>query len=393
MIIQELHDSPYRGVFHEVGVGMEVTASLLRVPGASKTVIGAHCDYAGLHKPKDIRAVSLDYARRLAYECLEAATLTLKDSEPSDQVFGMAVTAVDYPDRTSHAWIYISRLGKDTRYDQDAYMHINFLPNCFDREQLGRELANQALKFLHNVLLRKIPWSKFCREFNVTCGPGITGMLYADVIYAPGISDIERLFTLTDNASLVFHQGKFHRVVDYLRKYHRIYGGSFDPPHDDHMKAGKDSLFLLSTNHCYKGGLSMEDIYHRMRMLDIFGVPVLIMKDRPMFWQKHKLLNDLWPQTYKYILGSDAWNTMIAAHQYPTEDFMRNHFQDAIFEIILRKNETISSNQISNGLILKESELKTGSMSSTSIRGGNYKGLDSRIVNYIKTNKLYSEGT
>ena len=45
-IVQQLHDSPWRGVFHVTGGGASLLTDLLTVPGASKTLLDASIPYA-----------------------------------------------------------------------------------------------------------------------------------------------------------------------------------------------------------------------------------------------------------------------------------------------------------------------------------------------------------
>ena len=45
-IVQQLHDSPWRGVIHVTGGGTSLLSELLAVPGASRTLLDASIPYA-----------------------------------------------------------------------------------------------------------------------------------------------------------------------------------------------------------------------------------------------------------------------------------------------------------------------------------------------------------
>ena len=49
-IVQQLHDSPWRG-FHVTGGGASLLTDLLTVPGASKTLLDASIPYANQAQP------------------------------------------------------------------------------------------------------------------------------------------------------------------------------------------------------------------------------------------------------------------------------------------------------------------------------------------------------
>lgn len=377
-IIKQLHASSWKGIISEVGLGLEFSASLVREPGASNTVIGIESDYANIHKPHDMRAVSLDYAQFMANENFTRATDWFGDRElPNTYAFGLASTAVHYTDRMSHAWIAL----KTDKFE--AYMHINFEYITSNRESIGKCLTDAIYWFIEGTLLHTRSWKDL-----IASKPD-----YIDVLYAPGVSDIERLGLLTAEHPLLYHNGKFHRTTDYLRDAKAIYAGSFNPPHNEHLIAGKDALFRIGIHAQGKGFISAEDMLHRLHMLDILKFPVVIVGTLGMFYQDDQLFRKLWKRNYTHRVGSDTWNRLIKPEQYPNEEFLGQAMQDSEFEIYNRGNEPITQNGVSEHLKYRDSKIVLNSISSTDIREhkipitSNVANLE--ILDYIMTHKLY----
>jgi len=380
-----LNSSSWQGVISEAGMGLEFSSRFLRVPGASQTVIGVNCDYAGLDRPHGMRGVSLDNAGFLAKCNHIRAKENLSEYEPPQSRFGFAITGAHYRDRKSHGWMYL------VTDEWEAYMHFALSGVRFNRTRLGDRVACLAQWFLDGCLLSTESWASKLSRVNADLN-----FARIDVLYAPGISDFERLLLLSEDTALVYHKGLFHRVTDYLRRYEVIYPGAFNPPTRKHIEAGE--LFEISQGHCYKGSMDIEDLLHRVRMLDLEGKPTLITQ-APIFWQKHKLIRSYVPSDdyhWSFLVGADAWNATIAAHQYPSHKWLGKELTHAGFYIMPRDNEVITETPVSahlNFRVLDPERFENHN--STAVREAIFPGehsfLTNSIAKYIVTHRLYGE--
>ncbi len=94
MNIEQLHDSPWRGVFYVTGGGSLLLSNLLSVPGASKTVLDARVPYAesalaDLLGSEPEQACSSLASRMLAMKAYSNAG----ELDDSPHLFGLGVTA------------------------------------------------------------------------------------------------------------------------------------------------------------------------------------------------------------------------------------------------------------------------------------------------------------
>lgn len=376
-IIQQLHESPWKGIINEVGVGLEFAPMLIRELGATKTVLAVHSDYAGLTKPASMRAVSLDYARLTSWRGQKEYQdyANKHDSMPTNHLFSLAITGAHYKDRISHAWVCL----KTESFE--AYMHVNITYVSEFRETIGKRLAEAVLWFLEGTLLQTRSW----REL-IICKPE-----YIDVLYAPGVSDIERLGLLNSNEPLLYHNGKFQRTIDYLRDAEAIYAGSFNPPHKDHLEIGKGSLFRINTHAYGKGFTSAEDLLHRMKMLDLCNVPVLISATNGLFYQEDHVYRKLWNKDYVYRVGSDTWNRVINAREYPNENYLAQAMGGSSFEITERAGVPIENNPMSLKLHAGIVANLTKGVCSTDARKGDLSMVPEDVATYIKRHGLYGQ--
>ena len=93
-IVRMLHDQPHRGVIYATGGGSLLLSDLLKVPGASATLLEAQIPYsqdalASLLGAPPERACSADTARDMAM----CAFLRAKALSPGEETFGFAITA------------------------------------------------------------------------------------------------------------------------------------------------------------------------------------------------------------------------------------------------------------------------------------------------------------
>lgn len=379
----DLNASSWRGRIAEVGIGLEFSFRYLQVPGASKTIIGVECDYAGIDLPHDMRAVSLENAKRMADVQFERAMAAAMQYEPKDNMFGLAITGAHYSDRDSNIWVCLTTL------EGQSYMHFS-ITSAHDRRWVGRIVAERVQWFMDACLLSNDSWvhhidnlSTFLETHNM------------DVLYAPGMSDAERLLLLSPRNPLVYHKGHFQRVVEYVRKYPVIYPGAFNPPTKKHLNA-EDCMYEISQQHYYKGGVAIEDLLHRVRMLDAEDKPTLITQ-APRFVDKHRVLAACGSTEMTFLIGADAWNKTIIMHQYPEVEWLSKEMPYAEFLILSREGLEVEENAVSETLkwtMCIDTCLYIG-QSSTAIRESVYpwdhEYLTPAVAKYIKDHSLYKK--
>jgi nicotinic acid mononucleotide adenylyltransferase len=377
----KLNQSSWRGIVTEVGIGLEFSSRYLRVPGASKTISGVNCPYDDQTRPHDMRAVSLENAKRLAEQNLFQAR---KEGQPYEHLdkFGLAITGAHYPDRASNVWVYVAT----PRWN--AYMHFEVAANP-SRELVGKIVSDRVQWLLEGCMFSTDTWRQHIEEISDSLE---THNL--DVLYAPGVSDVERLLLFRPDNPLAFHMGRFQRVTDVVRLFPMVYPGAFNPPTKEHLKA--TALFEISQQHYYKGGLSIEDMIHRMRMLDLEGKPVLLTQ-APRFIDKYALLKRYSPsERFIFLLGVDAWNFTIPHHQYPSERWLHEQMPDVEFWIKPRVGIELYENCVSKHLTYKLLEGEGSNANSTAVRESDrpseHEYLTTKVAEYIMRQGLYKNG-
>jgi len=288
--LDEINASPWKGAISEAGIGLDFSYQFVSHPGATKTIIDINSPYGSF--VFDGRKVSREAAEELATSAFNFAATT---EGTVHNIFGFSMTGAHYQDKDTHAWACL----KTKKFT--AYIHYS-IPTNPDRKTVGAISTRVLTWFIEGCLLPKRSWQQHL-GFRPT-GAEI------DVLYAPGVSDFERLSLLSPTTVLGYNNGQFVRVVDLLRKYDTIYGGAFNPPHDGHVAIASDCLLELSQSNFTKGYASTEDMLHRINMINILGLP-LILTQEPLFLRKDKLFKRYVDKTYKYRMGADAWNMFV----------------------------------------------------------------------------------
>ncbi len=367
----ELNKSPWRGVISEVGIGLEFTAGLMGTKGVSNTVFCATCDYDRTNPVrKDIRKVSLEYVKEEASQnYCDAVTFT--ECFENHENFGLSISGAHYQDRRSHAWVAVTT----ARYD--AYMHIELPRSYGDRRCQSRELSEAIQWFLSIALLKK-NWM----SLKVPRG--------VDVIYAPGISDVERLIMLRSDDLLAYQNGQFIRVIDALRSNRYVYPGSFNPPTKAHthlpteLKSGV--LYEISIAHHSKGNIAVEDLLHRIRMLNAVDKTVIISRAST-FVEKHKVIKSYVSDGKHFVAGADVWNELVSEPGVVNDD----RLSGTTFMICERGNYVVAPNRAYNNVeqyIFDHREYSDVNSSDARDRRI-LKFLDESVRKYISNHGLY----
>jgi nicotinic acid mononucleotide adenylyltransferase len=380
----KLNASSWRGVISEVGVGMPFSAEFVSIPGASKTILHTDCPYVDIERPGDMRAVSLENVKRVAHVNLAKARKIVSQTAYAnvEHLFGLSISGAHYNDRDSHMFMYLATP------KWDAYMHFSIAANS-DRVEVGRIAIDYIMWFLTGCLLSKEPWSVQIERLRRSLLKN-----NVDILYAPGVSDTERLLLLTPNNPLVYANGAFQRVMDYIRACPTIYPGSFNPPTRFHLSV-RSCLFEISQTHTHKHTISTEDMLHRVRMLAAVDRPVLLTQT-PYFVDKYKLLEKYMPDSgITFVMGADVWNLLVQPHLYPSHQWLSEQMPKAKFLVLPRAGHNVNKflNPISEYLKWEYVEENAEECSSTAVRESevpsDHDFLADRVQEYVKKHGLY----
>lgn len=144
-IIQALHDSPWRGVFHITGGGVSLLTELLAVPGASRTLLDATIPYANqalttlLGKAPE-QAASVATARALAMAAFQRA-----QAIGGEELFGLGCTASLSTDRQKRGLSRAHWAIQTTDASYDFYLDLTAQTHRMEQEQFLREALLQSL--------------------------------------------------------------------------------------------------------------------------------------------------------------------------------------------------------------------------------------------------------
>jgi nicotinic acid mononucleotide adenylyltransferase len=378
---EALNKSNWAGFIFEAGIGLEFSAQMVTGDGASKNILGVECDYAAINVRSGVKAVSLENVKEQSQRAFNKARQVISQGlidprhgpNPDAKPFGLVISG-RHNHEASHAWIAL------TTPDWTAHMHLR-LP-AGERDEVSKTLAENVEYFVGHCLFPRAPWSTLVNRGH---------HVGVDVIQAPGLSEIEHLMLLGSQNPLVYHHGQFQRVEDYLRQTSVIFPGSFNPPTAKHLKPNH-VLYEITQTHCYKGSLSLLDLYHRMKMLDAAGKPVLLTSS-PRFIDKDEILRSLVNQDYTYLIGADAWNATIAHHQYPNEEWLGNKLKGSRFRIQPRPGVEISENQVarhlSHVIIDGDNDEHNSTAVRTSDNPSSHPFLTDEVADYIRRMGLY----
>ena len=174
-----------------------------------------------------------------------------------------------------------------------------------------------------------------------------------------------------------------------------IYIGSFNPPHLGHKKVIDflleknyvDNVLIVPTGN-YWNKTDIIDINKRIEMLKFYeNDKIKIDTTHNNYPYTYELLNALkksYPKDELYlIIGSDNLEEL---HKWKNiNEILKNKI------IVLRRNNIMKNPDIDDANIIYVDNFDNIDISSTEIRKGNYKYLDSNIKDYIIKNNLYKE--
>lgn len=395
---QELNESSWMGSVCEVGLGVPFQSMFLANPGASKTIMFSHSPYSKTFQPAGVRSVSADMVRKLAKADFFREPYALVDF-PGTKRFALAVSASHKNEGErgeTHGWICICTNGVAfPSHENLRYYLLHFRMNKTyvvgkDTRAVSRTFAGALYAYLIRWFASKILLNKW-----ETWGEAIENMppMNVDIIEAPDISIEEHLLLAKENNPLLFHEGKFQRTSDYLRKYNQVYRGSFNPPTLAHTILGENALFEMEVSNARKGKVSLSDIAHRVRMVNLTGKPLLVNCGYPLFADLHRMLQELGCGNLNYLVGVDTFNDIANPEYIPYEDFLSPFYAGGTgkFLVIPREGYEVGRNEYSDKLEFEMVDTECPTISSTAVRAGDYSFVDEKIIQYITDNNLYKE--
>jgi nicotinic acid mononucleotide adenylyltransferase len=376
-------------------MGVPFQSQFLSQSGASSTILFTHSPYHRSMQPECDRAVSAEMALKLSAKDL---FVEIEDDDVLDR-FAIAVTAShkSADERgDSHGWIAVSTHGK---HEGDHLLHFNLKKQYYIKvgDETKKKIINRGyagavyaylLKwFLDKILLNKWEtWQEAIENMPSTTGDVIS----IDVISSPEMTIEDHLLLASEKNPLIFHNGSFRRVADYLRKHNRIVRGSFNPPTKYHEAIGEDALFETDISNARKGRISLTDLAHRLSMLSLTGRPVMINCGFPLFADLHRSLRERGLQGLEYVVGSDTFNDIANPKYIPYDGFLEPFYIGGSGKLLVAIRGDVVDNEYSVKLNFETIEVDVPmGCSSTKAREGDLSWVSDNIAEYIKENNLY----
>lgn len=406
---QKLNESPWQGSICEVGVGVPFQAKYLNISGASKTILFAHTPYHRAFQIKDMaRAVSENAAISLAWRDLNKVRSEFKQ----DFIFALATSGSHKKpdeDGDTHGWISLVSVGanQETKtvalhWQANKSFQITYAGESatypLSREAVGEYLSVLMAWFLEKTLLNT--WSTWGEAIQ-NYPEALKKILWVDVIQAADMTMTEHLSLVQPNQPLVFFKGQFRRPTEFLRRYNRCYRGSFNPPTLAHEAIGVGALFEVSVDNARKGKMTLDDLKHRIRMIDLIERPVLITSGVPLFVDLHKMLLKRGATCMEYLVGVDTFNAIVDSKYIRQDDleFFRdfevdNLKQSGKFLVIPRSDLAPVNNsyaqRIEKVMLTVEEVNHPLDSSSTAVRNGDLTLVSEKVKGYILEHGIYS---
>jgi nicotinic acid mononucleotide adenylyltransferase len=394
---KSLIDSGWSGSISEAGLGVPIQSALLEYPGASRVLQIGLCPYSKNFQGDSIKSGAIRAASRegVKYRA-EQQLAQIEALNENGHVFAVATSCVHanpgIPGE-SHGWVYLikSYPGLD-RVRKHLCMHFWISKghgatgwHQQDRAAIIEQSMHAMVWFLKSALLGE--------TWEAPTYP-LQGPLYIDVVDGPGVSFATQLSLLTPSNPIVFDAKGMARPAEIIRKYGRIYRGSFNPPTKAHEYVGHGSIFEICGQNVWGKTASAADIEHRVAMLRLFGAPVMVSAD-PYFADFHGMLvrRELSRDPITYVVGSDVLNAIVDPKNIRGDNFLDPLFKPhAKFEVHLREGIAISSSPFFDEMditILTDSTV--AEYSSTKARNGDKTLLSDAVAKYVEQNGLYAK--
>ncbi len=346
-IVKKIHESKYKFILIEQGVGVPIATSFLEVDGCSSSLLHSQCPYDRDFMLKfNGRHVSAEYVEHVSkyhhgihQDLRDLVVISLSG----------AFKDKDKPLSQTHSWLSINA-GRLKNYT----VHIS---SYFGIERDRRSTISSlksALPYLIHELLLVNPED---RDFSSLQNKFMMWDLQIDCLRGMDISEENELELLEEDIVLAFDQdGRMQRPADILRTNDILYFGSFNPPTLAHMDIGKDALFCLSNNNVVKGTVSSKDLLSRKYMLQLCNMSTILVGG-PGYFKDYGRIFKKFIEKPKFLMGADTFDR-IADPEYV--------FKDVEFLVHPRPGTKISNRKGYAMKVLAESSYSD--VSSTKVR-------------------------
>lgn len=334
--IAQLHQLPPLVVTYVTGGGAGIQNLLVRVPGASQTLLDARFPYgreaiADLIGDAPQQFCSNDVAIRLAVAAhARARELAIREGRADDPIIGLGLTAslqTIVPKRGGHR-VFLATAQSDRRTD----CRIRVAGGTFQKERLTREeegvmcdlLGIEAICAAAGIAPIDIPYCGFASDmmlFNdrwnhFTIEPQLLALL-ADTVAHDSLRA----------KPLFWPDGTRGIAADLDPKSHLLFPGSFNPFHYGHEEmatqaermTGMRVVCTVNATHPDKGTLSPEELLRRAEQFR-FRYPFLATWDQPLFVDKARAMPG-----FGILVGADAVLGLLNSDYYEDrEDGVRD---------------------------------------------------------------------
>lgn len=399
-LCHDLNESSWKGSICEIGVGVPFQSMYLKHPGASKTILFTHSPYNKAFQKTAFRSVSMDATNTFAYDDLQKSIESLNSQDYLFSIASSGTHKLENENGQSHGWVTLTHRTSEHALLQSSHFHWTAeKSDKITRERLGEELTYAIAWFVRKILLNPSQsWEDAIFELRILLA-SITedNVISIDIIRDRSITREAHLNLVTKKVPLLYHNGRFHRAADYIRKYSRCYRGSFNPPTLAHQSIGDGALFEISLDNARKSRVPFTDIAHRIKMLDLLGHPTLITSGLPLFVDLHKQLLKHDAESMQYLIGVDTFNAIVDDNFIDVgnsdffSDFTKTNVKKtARFLVLPRDGYTPTKNTYTDQIDWNMLDSNYTNISSTEVRAGKFEYVDERIKEYIMSNNLYS---
>jgi nicotinic acid mononucleotide adenylyltransferase len=398
--IEDLNQSPWKGSICEIGFGVPFQSWFFSQAGASKTILFAHSPYNKLFQGLDAgeRAISEEASRKLAKRDMDKIIKEVYPiPEGRDFLFSIACTGAHKTQEEvgeSHGWITLIH-STNPKVPSIHTIHFTF-PKSLNRIEASTCTGLLIQWVLNTILLKPrndkkglINWPEAIQMLSNFPGK-------IDVINSLSISIEEHLMLCTADNPLVYHNGQFQRVTDYLREYDTFYRGSFNPitKLHSHFSNIKKAMLEIDISNIRKGTVTLVDIKHRLKMIDTSpdSPPIMINNGNPYFINLYNLLKKNDKAKIQFIVGVDTFNDIVNEKYIPTPNFLQPFYKSegkVKFLVLERDGYKVIKNNYSD---LLDYELITNphpEVSSSEARKGNVDFINPSVLKYIESHNLY----
>lgn len=370
--ISDIHSSDLFGILIESGCAGALSHALQSVEGASKTVYMAETPYSKeyqhlIYRNENLRSIGKETAELFANPWIRKCLL--KVHKGINFIYTSTFQIAEYgSNKSTHGWIvYV-----DLRTMRRKTFHVSM--KTWEREDVLGEIESIGL----DILEGKIPKYTDIMEESNLIATNVGTFRFEDRVdmTASLLQELEHRVEFEETSYIcVSASGRTVRIEDIIRDKEKIliYKGSFNPPHNVHLKFaqlaeklyGIRPIFSISMDTFGKGHVNGADVLSRVKIINSLGYDVIIVKDA-FFSTMYRHVSEKVSAPIVFLLGSDTFNRLITSSHTKVEHFAES-FPNVKFMVLIRPENPLlpeSADFISYMQIIDDE----GSESSTHIR-------------------------